>query len=223
MPRMIDLTMPIPRTHFRWPLERRLLKSHAAGDTSEATWFGTTVHAFTHVDAPRHFDPDGATTDALTLDRVTGEAAVLDFADIAANAPITAGMVEGAGGHVGAGDIALLRTGWSDRMSIETAEFWTEAPSVEAAAAAWLRERGVKAVGFDFPQDHCIRDLVTGARQPARAEYVTHTELLCRGVLLFEYLCNLTAIRRPRVQFFGLPIKLMDADGAPARVIALED
>jgi arylformamidase len=223
MAKMIDLTMPIPRAHFRWPLERRLLKSHAAGDTAEATWFGTTVHAFTHVDAPRHFDADGPTTDALTLDRVTGEAAVLDFAGIAANVPITAAMIAGAGEHVVAGDIALLRTGWSDRRSIDAAEFWTEAPYVEAEAAAWLRERGVKAVGFDFPQDHCIRDLVTGARQPAREEHVTHVELLCRGVLLFEYLCNLSAITRPRVQFFGLPIKLTDADGAPARVIAIED
>ena len=223
MPRMIDLTMPIPRAHFRWPLERRLLKSHAAGDVAEATWFGTTVHAFTHVDAPRHFDPDGPTTDALTPDRVTGEAAVLDFAGIAANAPITAAMIAGAGDHVVAGDIALLRTGWSDRMSIDAAEFWTEAPYVELAAAVWLRERGVKAVGFDFPQDHCIRDLVTGARQPAREEHVTHIELLCRGILLFEYLCNLSAISRPRVQFLGLPIKLTDADGAPARVIAIED
>lgn len=223
MSKMIDLTMPVPRAHFRWPLERRLLKSHAAGDISEATYFGMTVHGFTHVDAPRHFDPDGPTTDALSLDRVTGEAAVLDFSDIAANAPITASMIAAAGGHVGAGDIALLRTGWSDRVSIDAPEFWTEAPYVEAEAASWLRERGIKAVGFDFPQDHCIRDLVTGARQPTRAEHVTHIELLCRGILLFEYLCNLTAITRPRVRFFGLPIKLAAADGAPARVIVLED
>ena len=122
MPKMIDLTMPIPRTHFRWPLERRLLKSHAAGDVAEATWMGTSVHAFTHVDAPRHFDADGPTTDALTLDRLTGEAAVLDFTGITANAPITAAMIAGAGDHLAAGDIALMRTGWSDRMSIDAAD-----------------------------------------------------------------------------------------------------
>lgn len=223
MSRMIDLTMPIPRAHFRWPLERRLLKSHAAGDVAEATYFGMTVHAFTHVDAPRHFDPDGPTTDALSLDRVTGMAAVLDLAEVGANAPITASMIAAAGRHLEAGDIALLRTGWSDRVSIDAAAFWTEAPYVEAEAAVWLRERGAKAVGFDFPQDYCIRDLVTGARQPDRAEHVTHIELLCRGILLFEYLCNLSAITRRRVRFFGLPLKLAAADGAPARVIVLED
>jgi arylformamidase len=223
MSKMIDLTMPVPRAHFRWPLERRLLKSHAAGDIAEATYFGMTVHAFTHVDAPRHFDPDGPTTDALSLDRVTGAAALLDLAGLAANAPVTAAMIADAGRHLEAGDIALLRTGWSDRRSIEAAEFWTEAPYVEAEAAVWLREQGVKAVGFDFPQDYCIRDLVTGARQPTREEHVTHIELLCRGVLLFEYLCNLSAITRPRVQFLGLPIKLAEADGAPARVVVIED
>jgi arylformamidase len=223
MPKLIDLTMPIPRAHFRWPLERRLLKSHAAGDVAEATYFGMTVHAFTHVDAPRHFDPDGATTDALTLESVTGEAAVLDLATVGADQPIGPAMVAAAGAHLEAGDIALLRTGWADRVAIDAVEFWTTAPYVEAEAAAWLRERGVKAVGFDFPQDRCIRDLVTGARQPPRDEHVTHLELLCHGVLLFEYLCNLCAITRPRVRFFGLPLKLAAADGAPARVIVLED
>jgi arylformamidase len=223
MSRMIDLTMPIPRTHFRWPLERRLLKSHAAGDVSEATYFGMTVHAFTHVDAPRHFDPDGPTTDVLSLDRVTGAAAVLDLGDAGADTPMTAATIAAAGRHLEPGDVALLRTGWSDRVPIDAVEFWTEAPYLEREAASWLRERGVKAVGFDFPQDYCIRDLVTGARQPARDEYVTHIELLCHDIVLFEYLCNLSAISRPRVQFFGLPLKLAAADGAPARVIVLED
>ena len=67
MPKMIDLTIPVAGAHFRWPPERRLLESHAAGDIAEATWSGTTAHAFTPVAAPRRFDPDGPTTDALTL------------------------------------------------------------------------------------------------------------------------------------------------------------
>lgn len=65
--RLIDLSMPVRTGHFRWPVERRLAKSHAEGAGSEATWAGWNVHAFTHMDNPTHMDPDGATTDDITL------------------------------------------------------------------------------------------------------------------------------------------------------------
>jgi kynurenine formamidase len=39
-------------------------------------------------------------------------------------------------------------------------------------------------------------------------------------VILIEYLCNLAALESERTQLFALPLKLPDADGAPARVIA---
>jgi kynurenine formamidase len=39
---------------------------------------------------------------------------------------------------------------------------------------------------------------------------------------MFEYLCNTAEIASNRVDFYGLPMKLPHADGAPARVIAIE-
>ena len=58
---IIDLTVPIETGHFRWPVERRTISSHAAGDLVEVTWVGWPVHGFTHMDSPRHIDPDGCT------------------------------------------------------------------------------------------------------------------------------------------------------------------
>ena len=63
--RLIDLTTPVTTGHFRWPVERRLLKSHAEG-AGQGTWAGWNVHGFTHMDSPRHVDPEGFTTDAIT-------------------------------------------------------------------------------------------------------------------------------------------------------------
>lgn len=51
---------------------------------------------------------------------------------------------------------------------------------------------------------------------------MTHYHLLARGIIMFEFLCNMGALRQPRNQVIGLPIRLPDADGAPARVIAKE-
>ena len=221
--RIIDLSTPIDADHFRWPVERRKLKSHTAGDMAEATWLGLSVHGFTHMDAPRHFDPGGATTDDVALETVMGPAAVVDVSAVGPNAPVSGEMIAAAGAALRPGDIALVRTGWDRVESVATPEFWTRAPWLSAEACEWLRARQVKAVAFDFPQDRCIRDLVTGDRQPEREENTSHMILLVNGIIMFEYLCNMTAITRPRVEFIGLPLKVAHCDGAPARAIAIED
>jgi kynurenine formamidase len=222
MPRIIDLSTPIVADHFRWRVERRLPASHAAGDGIQATWAGWPMHGFTHMDTPRHFAADGFTTDQVALDRVMGEAAVVDLAGIAPETAITEAMIAAAGRNLREGDIALVRTGWDTRESLATPAFWTRAPYMTEAAAVWLRRRGIKAVAWDFPQDYCIRHYVLGDRKPAFEENTTHLALLLHGVLMFEYLCNMMAIRSPRPTFIGLPLKLPDADGAPVRAVAIE-
>lgn len=222
MPRIIDLSTPIVANHFRWPVERRKDKSHEAGDGVQATWAGWLVHGFTHMDSPRHFAPGGFTTDAISLDMVTGEAAVVDVSRVGANAPVTEQVVREAGGHVRKGDIVLLRAGWDKVESIDTPAFWANAPWVTREAAEWLRSREIKAIGYDFPQDYCIRNFLTGAPPGSTGEHVTHDVLLVNGVIMFEYLCNMTALPGDRTFFMGLPLKLPDSDGAPARAVAVE-
>jgi len=219
--RVIDLSTPVRADHFRWPVERRLAKSHDQG-AGQATWAGWNVHAFTHMDSPRHVDPEGFTTDAITPDMTVGEAAVLDLSDVPEDTPIERARIAAAAAHLRRGDIAVLKTRWDERRGIDTPEFWLKAPWMTDGAAEFLYESGVKAVAFDFPQDHCIRFFLTGEKRPPLPEHVTHHRLLARGVIMFEYLANTGALRAPRHEFVGLPIRLPDSDGAPARVIAIE-
>ena len=220
--KIIDLTTPIETDHFRWPVERRTVKSHAAGDLVEITWAGWPVHGFTHMDSGRHFAADAYTTDDITLEQVIGTAAVLDISGIADDSPVTEAMIAEAGAHVLEGDIIIMRSCWDERRSLRQEEFWTEAPYMTVEACRWLYARGIKAIAFDFPQDQCIRDFVTGARKPAFEDNTTHIELLLKGIPMFEYICNTAEISAERVEFFGLPLKLPHSDGAPARVIAIE-
>ena len=53
MPKLIGLTLPVA-DHSRRKAEGALKAEHARGDRFQITWFGWTVHDFTHVDAPRH-------------------------------------------------------------------------------------------------------------------------------------------------------------------------
>lgn len=221
MPRIIDLSMPID-DHFRWPVERRVKGDHARGDVFQATWLGWTVHGFTHMDSPRHCVPGGPTTDDVPLERTVGEAAVLDLAPVEPNEAISAERLATAAEHLRPGDIAVLRSCWEQQRSPRTPEFWTEAPYLTREASQWLLARKPRAVAFDFPQDYPIRLLLNGETRPL-AENVTHDVLLSNGVILIEYLSNTAALERPRTFLCCLPLKVPGSDGAPARVIALED
>lgn len=219
MTQIVDLSTPI-RDHFRWPVERTVTGDFDRGDLFQVTRLGWVVHGFTHMDSPRHMVPGGPTTSDIPLEATVGEAAVLDFTGIEANEELDAGKIASRADHVRAGDILLFKTGWSDKRSLATAEFWTEAPFITRDGAEWLLERKPRAIGFDFPQDYPIRLLLQNEVRPID-EHVTHDVLLRNGVILIEYLTNMPAIDSSRVWFCCLPIKVENADGAPVRAIAM--
>ena len=222
MRRLIDLSMPVRTGHFRWEVERRFVKTHATG-AGQATWAGWNVHAFTHMDSPRHVDPEGFTTDAITLEMTVGPGAVVDVSSVPAKTPIERAALAEAGAPPPPGGIPPIPARWGERARINQPRLWLNAPWMTAEGAIWLRERGIKAVGFDFPQDHCIRFFLTGEARPPLPEHVTHYHLLRHGIVMFEYLCNMGALTQMRNEMVALPIRLPDCDGAPARVIAIED
>ena len=67
MARVIDLSTTIARGHFRWQGEQHLHRTHAHGHT-QITWLSGSVHAVTHIDVPRHFDPARIATEANLLE-----------------------------------------------------------------------------------------------------------------------------------------------------------
>ncbi len=216
--RIIDLTMPVA-PHWRFPLSLEPVQAHERGDVFQASRLTMGVHGFTHVDAPRHCVPGGPTIEAVPLATVCGQATVLDLSHVGPNHGI--GPEElAAAGEVRAGDLILLRSAWERQVDYTTREFWLQAPYLTREAAAWLAERRPRAVGFDFPQDYVIRELVS--RQPALAEFPTHELLLAQGIILIEYLVNLSEIPGPTTLFMAAPLKVPGSDGGPARALAIE-
>lgn len=220
MPRVIDLTYPI-EDHFRWRVQRELAAAFERGDDFQVTRIGFPVHGFTHIDAPRHMLPDSATTSEFRLESMVGDAAVIDLSGVGENTAISADSLAAAGAHLQAGDIVILKTGWDERFPLSSADFWRRAPYLTREACEWLARHEPAVVGFDFPQDRPIRALLEG-QKPGMAEFVSHDVILRRGVPLIEYLCNLGAVTSARTEVYALPLKILDADGAPARVIAIE-
>jgi len=221
--RMIDLSFPI-RPHFRWKVAREVRTSHSRGDLFESSVMTVACHAYTHVDAPRHFLAGGRDIAEMPLDQWIGEAAVVDLTHLGADAEVTAADLERRAGHVREGDIALLRTDWPRRVSVDDERFWREAPWTGESACEWLIGRRVKVVGYDYPPDHVIRRMIFEPQRPVTAaECTTHHRFFPAGVAVVEYLTNLHGIGAPRCRFLALPLKLADADGSPVRAVALVD
>lgn len=221
MRRIVDLSID-HEAHFRWGVERSVRQETLPdGGVFTSTSISTTVHAFTHMDAPRHVVEDGPTTDDISLDRVVGETAVVDLLDIADGEAITEGRLAERADHVTPGDMVILKTAWDTRRDIATPAYWRDAPYMTREASEWLRTKDIRAIGFDFPQDYPIRLMLDGERR-AMVEMVTHDVLLRNGVIMFEYLGNTAALREARSFVCALPMKLPGSDGAPARIIAIE-
>ncbi len=196
--RVVDLSFPI-RPHFRWKVAREVRTSHARGDLFESSVLALPCHAYTHVDAPRHFLPGTRAIAEMPVDQWMGEAAVVDLTHLGANAEVTAAELERHAGHVRAGDIALLRTDWPRRTSVDDARFWRD-------------------VGYDYPPDYAIRTMLfEPGRRVTAEDCTTHHVFFPAGITVVEYLTNLHEVGAPRCRFLALPLKLAEADGSPVR------
>lgn len=219
-PRIVDLSMPI-RDHFRWPVESRIKGDLRAGDQYRITRLGLSVHSFTHVDGQNHMLADGSAVDAVPLERVVGDCAVVDLSDVQPEQAIDGALLAQRGGHIRPGDRVLLRSCWDRQRDPTDAAFWRDAPYLTRDAAEWLLGRGIVAIAYDFPQDYPIRLMLDGKTAPFE-EHVTHDVLLRNGVTMIEYLVNTAELRGERTFLVAAPLLIPGADGAPARVFAMD-
>lgn len=218
---LYDLSFELRAGHFRWRTETTAVAKLEDGGPFQTTRLAASVHSFTHADAPSHVRLGSVSMEDVALDTFVGPAAVIDLSDIEENEPITAARLAASGEGLRRGDIALLRTDWDLKHSIDSATYWTFAPYVTRDAAEWLSDAGVRCVGFDFPQDYPIRSEFLG-EHPAPQEFVTHQLLLARGVGLVEYLRGLWQLPHARTFFSAAPLKISGSDGAPVRAYALD-
>lgn len=160
-------------------------------------------HTGTHVDAPYHFIDGAARLGDVALDRMVGEAVVLDLRGRTA-----VDRAALAAAPVGAGDIVLLRTDNSERWA--RPEFQRDFTYVTEDAAHWLVERGVRAIGMDY----------LSIERFGSTDFPVHHILLGAGVFVIEGL-DLRAADPGRYLLVCLPLKFPGLDGAPARAVLL--
>jgi arylformamidase len=204
-----DISLPISASLVVWPGDPPVSITAVAhldrGDHATVSRLEMSAHTGTHVDAPAHFIQGGVGVDALDLSALVGLALVAEVREADA---LTADVLAELAIPLGA-ERVLFRTRNSNLWAQGKREFDEDFVAITEDGARWLIERGIRLVGVDY--------LSVG---PFSAPRPTHQMLLQAGIVLVEGL-NLSGIRPGIYQFMCLPLRIVGADGAPARAILI--
>ncbi len=168
-------------------------------------------HTGTHLDAPRHFIENGLGIDEIPPAKLIGESYVADLSSKSIGTGINAqDLRQKLEGRIAGDDIVICYTGCSEHWGDESVS--RNYTYLTGDAANYLVSKKVRAVGIDFLS-------VEKFKAP---EPVAHKILLSNGIFIIESLSN--AVKQfveSRILLVCTPIKLLNGDGAPARVIAI--
>src|SRR5579862_7920985 len=166
------------------------------------------VHHGTHIDAPRHFVPDGSTAAQLALESVSGDAVGLSVKRGAGEA-VTVDDLERQDVTIQRGDIVFIHTGWGGYFQADPIRY-SNHPYLAEETARWLRDQAVKLVVMDLPTPDMPEPI-----RPQGFNWPVHHTLLESGVLIAEHAANLQLVARRRFRAFAFPLPIEDSDGSP--------
>lgn len=176
----------------------------ARGDSCNVSSISMSVHAGTHIDAPRHYADDGIGVDRLPLEVLIGPARVvtLDAQDAISLADVQR-----------LGDVCGLAVLVHTRASDTADDVFDPAFAYFSSQAAdWLGEQGARMIGTDAPSV----DEAVSKELPAHHVFLRH------NVIIMENLC-LRDVPDGDYTLIALPLKIADCDAAPARVVLISD
>ena len=118
-----------------------------------------------------------------------------------------------------AGDVVCLNTGWGRFFMTDNDRYVAGEPGLDLAAAQWLTERDVVAIGVD----NMAVEVLPGTDHPEIVMPVHQHCLIDAGVYLIENLVMDSLIRDSISSFcfILLPVKFKGATGSPVRPVAL--
>jgi arylformamidase len=203
--KLIDVSVPLdaslPTYPGNTPFSLEAIKRIARGESSNVSTVHMSVHTGTHVDAPRHFFDGGAGVDMLPLEMLLGRVRVIEVHSRKGIGPDELSEIDLSE------DVRVLIKTHNSRLW-GSPEFNPDYIGVTEAGARHLIGHGIKVLGVDYLS-------VEQFRQPGAP---AHHALLGGGVIVIEGL-NLRDVDPGVYEMFCLPLRIVGADGAPARVV----
>jgi len=206
-----DVSVPIDNGMPVWPTDPAVslvtatIPSIDRRRTIRVTTIQMGSHTGTHIDAPNHFVEGGKKLHQIPLKVLVGEVAVFHIAGVPSINRRHLEQLDWLGVKR-----VLFKTDNSDHWQDE--EFYENFVYLEPDAAAFLVERGLRLVGIDY----------LSIDRYGSEHHPTHLVLLPNDVVVLEGL-NLKEVAPGRYQMVALPLNLQQADGAPTRVILMDN
>jgi kynurenine formamidase len=210
MPKIIDLTQS-------YQPEMPGVDIRKAKSLEKDGWNASTLelysHAGTHMDAPYHFGVGDERIDQIDPKRFMGLAWVVQLDNVMPRQLISIKDMGSIADQVQVGDSLLLHSGWSSKQG--TTQYREVLPRISEDLAHWCVEKGINMLGVEPPSVADVNNLEEVS--------LIHRILLSGNVIIIEGLTNLDKLSKDKVQLIALPLKIKGGDGAPARVIAVEE
>ncbi len=207
-----DVTFTVEQGMTVWPGDDpvQLYRQQKIEDGANAnvSFLGLSVHTGTHIDAPFHFLKAGYGVEQIPLDLLVGAAQVIQIPEDAK--VIDAKTLEKTIFKPGIKKV-LFKTAVSLQRIPLTQGFKTDFVAVAADAAQMLVDKGITVIGIDYL-----------SIAPYKNSRPTHEILLNANTLIIEGL-NLADVDEGLYTMYCLPLKLKGSDGAPARVILIQE
>jgi arylformamidase len=189
------------------PYKRTLQRDLAKGDSSNVSMFETTAHVGTHVDAPLHYLTDTYGVDKIPLPQLYGPAFVADCRQVMA---VTGDLLSD---KVPPGVKRLLLKTDNSRRVYENpdAPFNKEFVYLSGSGAQFCVDHGIELVGIDY----------LSIDKSGLVEKPTHHTLLQNKITILEGII-LAQVDEGEYFLACGPLKMADADGAPARAVLIQ-
>lgn len=202
----IDVSIPLRNGMVHWPgdapYERKLNMQISQGDVVNLSEIAGSAHTGTHMDAPLHFIANGSSIDMMPVSVTVGRARVIGIND-----PEMIRVSELLPHQIKKGERILFKTGNSGRLW-KTDTFQENYIYIPPDTADYLAGIGIQLVGVDY--------LSVGGYHVGNPE--THRSILGAGIWVIEGL-NLEQVEPGEYELICLPLKLVGAEGAPARAV----
>ncbi len=202
-----DITVPLQTDMPVWTgdeqpkIER--FTSLSRGDITNTSRIECSLHTGTHMDAPRHLFEEGKSIEELALDTLIGAATVVDVGEVdVIDAPVLQQLALSKLPRL------LFKTRNSRWWQQPLHSFHPNFVSLTADAAEFLVRQGKKLIGIDY----LSIDLYSSTDLPV------HKILLSNGVVVIEGV-DLHDVPPGDYEMIALPLRIVDGDGAPARVL----
>jgi arylformamidase len=170
----------------------------------QTTQINMNVHTGTHIDAPRHFLPEGNVANEIDLKVLMGECQIVE---IDPGHQLITRQVLMAHGVTGAVERILFKTRNSALRLLHENQFHTDYVGLDRSAAEYLVKLGLKLVGIDYLSIAPYDDV-----------WSAHNVLLKASIVILEGL-DLCKVEPGKYQLACLPMKIASEDGLPVRAI----